>query len=158
MSDSVVHITGLNVQVGAQLRQRCAWCGAVLIDYALDRIAVPEGQDPQPAVWPVGALVEVDGPGSWIRPHVDGAQLPLNACAQIDHEVTGATMSPETAMADIAYDPGKHDPSPTLDVHGVALQEIDRVVGNLETLNNSETARIRGVLSAALDQPQEPQP
>lgn len=83
MTASVVHI-----------RQRCAWCGAVLLDYALDRIAVPEGQDPRPATWPVGDLVEVDGPSSAARPHRDGDQLPPSACARIDHEVTGYTPAP----------------------------------------------------------------
>lgn len=89
MTDSVVHIAGPDIQVGAQLRQRCAWCGAVLFDYALDRIAVPEGEDPRPGTWPVGELVEVDGPAGWVRAHVDGEPLPPNACAQIDHDVTG---------------------------------------------------------------------
>lgn len=89
MAEGIVHIAGPDIQVNAQLRQRCAWCGAVLIDYALERIAVPEGQDPRPGTWPVGALIEVDGPVSSIVPHVDGGQLPANACAQIDHDVTG---------------------------------------------------------------------
>lgn len=88
-SEGVVHIAGSDVQVGDQLRQRCAWCGAVLLDYDLGRIAVPEGEDPRPGTWPVGALVEVDGNASWIREHVDGEQLPANACGQLDHEVTG---------------------------------------------------------------------
>lgn len=88
MSDSVVHIAGPDIQVGAQLRQRCAWCGAVLIDYDLNRIAVPEGQDPRPSTWPVGELIEVDGPASWVVEHTDGDQLPPNACGQLDHEVT----------------------------------------------------------------------
>ena len=85
----VVHIAGLEVQVGAQLRQRCGWCGTMLVDYALDRIAVPVGQDPRPATWPAGGLVEVDGNCSVVLPHEDGQQLPANACGQLDHEVTG---------------------------------------------------------------------
>lgn len=89
MAEGIVHIAGPDIQVNNQLRQRCAWCGAVLVDYALERIAVPEGQDPRPATWPVSELVEVDGNASWIRPHTDGEQLPENACARIDHDVTG---------------------------------------------------------------------
>jgi len=89
MANSIVHIAGPDVQVGDQLRQRCAWCGATLLDYDLTRIAVPEGQDPRPGTWAAGELVEVDGVASWIRPHTDGEQLPTNACAQIDHAVTG---------------------------------------------------------------------
>ena len=34
----MIHIAGPDVQVGAQLRQRCAWCGALLIDYALGQL------------------------------------------------------------------------------------------------------------------------
>lgn len=85
---AVIHIAGPDVQVGQHLRQRCAWCGATLLDYALDRIAVPVGQDPRPSTWPVGALVAVDGPGSWVVEHEDGAQLPAAACGQLDPEAT----------------------------------------------------------------------
>ncbi len=85
----VTHIAGIDVQVGSQLRQRCAWCGAVLLDYALDRIAVPVGQDPRPSTWLVGELVEVDGSWSAIVPHEDGEQLPENACGKLDPEATG---------------------------------------------------------------------
>lgn len=84
----VIHIAGPDITVGPLLRQRCAWCGAVLVDYDLTRIAVPIGQDPRPATWSVGALVEVDGSASWVVPHVDGEQLPADACAQLDPEVT----------------------------------------------------------------------
>jgi hypothetical protein len=84
----VVHIAGPDIQVGQQLRQRCAWCGAVLLDYDLTRVAVPVGQDPRPATWPVGALIEVDGAMSSVREHEDGAQLPEGACAWLDPAVT----------------------------------------------------------------------
>lgn len=86
--NAVIHITGMYVRVGALLRQRCAWCGAVLIDYDLTRIAVPEGQDPTPATWPVGELVAVDGGMSYTVPHEDGGALPEGACARLDPEVT----------------------------------------------------------------------
>lgn len=89
MPEGIVHIAGPWIEVNTQLRQRCAWCGAVLINYALERIAVPEGQDSRPGTWPVGELVAVDGNASWVVPHKDGEQLPGNACAQIDHDVTG---------------------------------------------------------------------
>lgn len=84
----LVHIAAGAIEVGPLLRQRCAWCGAVLIDYDLARIAVPVGQDPRPATWPPGELVAVDGCASWVVEHVDGDQLPAAACAQIDPEVT----------------------------------------------------------------------
>lgn len=83
-----MHIAGADVQVGPLLRQRCAWCGALLQDYDLGRVAVPAGQDPRPALWPMGVLVAVDGPASWIVEHQDGAELPPTACAQLDPGVT----------------------------------------------------------------------
>jgi hypothetical protein len=85
---AITHIAGAQVQVGSRLRQRCSWCGAVLCDYDLVRIAVPEGQDPTPGMWQPGALVRVEGPASFIVEHEDGAELPADACAQLDDEVT----------------------------------------------------------------------
>lgn len=90
---SVVHIAGPDLQVGPQLRQRCGWCGEQLSDYDLERTASPCGpacdkdgclpEHHRPAMWPVGALVEVDGRGTaWRVEHEDGAPLPANACAQ----------------------------------------------------------------------------
>lgn len=85
----LIHIAGVHVQIGdCYLRQRCAWCGAVLIDYDLANIAVPEGQDPTPAVWPHGDLVQVDGMASWTVEHADGGPLPPDACALLDPELT----------------------------------------------------------------------
>jgi hypothetical protein len=97
-SGALVHIAGPDIQVGARLRQRCAWCGALIIDYDLARTASPCGDDcrasgckpenHRPGTWPVGGLVEIDGAARWTVPHEDGAQLPANACAQLDDEVT----------------------------------------------------------------------
>lgn len=86
----VVHIAGPDVRVGDQLRQRCAWCGALLQDYDLARLAVPVGQDPTPALWPVGELVDVDflSGASWVVSLEEGEALPANACAQLDPEAT----------------------------------------------------------------------
>jgi hypothetical protein len=85
--DAVIHIAGNDVQVNAQLRQRCAWCGALLIDYNLERVSVPEGTDPRPATWPIGGLVAVDGGLSYVVEHEDGP-LPDGACGTLDPEVT----------------------------------------------------------------------
>lgn len=84
----VVHITGMYVQIESRLRQRCAWCGAVLIDYDLTLLAVPEGQEGGPSTWPVGELVTVDGNLTFTCPHVDGDPLPDGACGRLDPEVT----------------------------------------------------------------------
>ena len=84
-----MHIAGLDIEVGGRfLRQRCAWCGAVLVDYDLERVAAPVGQDPRPSVWPPGDLVRVDGNVSAIVPHADGEKLPADCCAALDPEAT----------------------------------------------------------------------
>lgn len=85
---ALIHIAGMTVTVNALIRQRCAWCGATLIDYDLERMAVPVGQDPTPATWPVGDLVAVDGGASWIVERKDDQPLPDGACAILDAEVT----------------------------------------------------------------------
>lgn len=71
----VIHIAGSWLQVGPQLRQRCAWCGATLIDMDLSRVAVPEGQDPTPAKWEPGSLVGVLGNAQWAVPHTEAMQM-----------------------------------------------------------------------------------
>lgn len=82
----IVHVAGLPVTIqGRYLRQRCAWCGAVLVDHDLAAIAVPIGQDPTPGTWTVGALVERDGP---VTSLVEGDDLPDNACALLDPAAT----------------------------------------------------------------------
>ncbi len=77
----VTHIAGSEVQVGSHLRQRCAWCGVVLADYDLECIAVPEGQDPRPAMRAQGALVRRDGCAWFVVEHEEGADLPDDSCA-----------------------------------------------------------------------------
>lgn len=84
----VIHIAGDAVQIGPYLRQRCSWCGAVLVDCNLDRVAVPVGQDPRPATWPFGGLVARDGNATWTVEHSDGDRLPDGACGRLDPEVT----------------------------------------------------------------------
>jgi hypothetical protein len=79
---TVVHFAGISIHIDNLLLQRCAWCGIVLIAYDLERIAVPEGTDPKPATWPVGALVEVDGGATSIVEHVAGNPLPANTCVR----------------------------------------------------------------------------
>lgn len=85
---AVLHIAGLDVQVSGRLRQRCAWCGALLIDYELANIAVPVGQEGSPGIWPFGELVLVDGGLSVLVEHDAAAPLPEGACAKLDPEVT----------------------------------------------------------------------
>jgi len=100
----VVHIIGIDVTMDGHLRrQRCAWCGQLLVDEDLSRMSWTlneDGTDPgPPGAWPVGELVEIVGdrrnePGEVLgfrgmrvldpRPDV----MPDNCCAWLDPEVT----------------------------------------------------------------------
>jgi hypothetical protein len=76
------HIAGQHVTIDDRyLRQRCAWCGTILLDYDLTLVAVPVGQEGPPATWPVGALVTVDGGASWT---ICGEQLPDDSCTRTE--------------------------------------------------------------------------
>ena len=109
MSDGVVHAIGMDVQFGYLRRQRCAWCGQLLVDEDLSRMSWPlneDGSDPgTPGMWPAGDLVEVVGElgaGRMIRvvpedewpfsqePGApEGARTPPpNCCLHLDPEVT----------------------------------------------------------------------
>jgi len=104
MPDGVVHIIGMDVTVDGHLRrQRCAWCGQLLVNDDLSRMAWTlneDGSDPgPPGPWPMGALVEIVGdskpePGEVLGfrgmriVEVEDGKLPDNACARLDPEVT----------------------------------------------------------------------
>lgn len=84
--DSVTHIAGAQLSMfGRYLRQRCEWCGVILVEYDLARLQVPVGQEGPPAMWPVGGLVRVDGHMSAEVESVDEApgltKLPMDSCA-----------------------------------------------------------------------------
>jgi ribosomal protein L24E len=101
---AVTHIAGQHVTIDDHyLRQRCAWCGVVLLDYDLHRVAVPVGQEGPPATWPGGALVTVAGGASWIP---EGEQLPDDACArQPEADHTHVPASPGSVVSDPRTDP-----------------------------------------------------
>lgn len=90
--DVIVHIAGHDIQVGPHLRQRCAWCGGVLIDVNLSRISVPVGQEGDYPTWPTGALIEINGLGgtsmTTVLEHADGDPVPDTCCAKLGPEVT----------------------------------------------------------------------
>lgn len=91
--DSVTHIAGgqLNIH-GRYLRQRCDWCGIILVEYDLERVAVPVGQPFLPAMWSTGALVRIDGHMSAEVEAVEESpgvfKLPMDSC----------TFDPETQV------------------------------------------------------------
>lgn len=89
-TSAVTHIAANDIIIGGRrLRQRCAWCGAILIDYDLPRVAIAleGGEEPGlPGAWAVGRLVRVDGPMSMVLSETD--ELPEDACGKVDDEVT----------------------------------------------------------------------
>lgn len=92
---ALAHLAGSRLECGGRVRQRCEWCGAVLIDVDRTRIAavVPDGAGPgwQPEVptWPAGRWVEVDGSMSVLLAEDNTGRSPENSCMRLDPEVTG---------------------------------------------------------------------
>jgi len=87
---AMTHIAGVDVSIGPQLRQRCSWCGAVLIDVNVTRAMVADSERTEFPTWPIGALIRTDGCVTSVVPHVDGTPLPDDCCGQLDYEVTGS--------------------------------------------------------------------
>lgn len=81
---SVTHIAGEHVVISDRyMRQRCAWCGDVLLEYDLARVAVPVGQPGLPATWSVGSVVRVEGNMSHsVELDATHPVLPDDACAR----------------------------------------------------------------------------
>lgn len=97
--EGVVHIAGACITLfGMFMRQRCDWCGAILLEYDLRRVAVPAGQDAMPGNWAPGSLVRVDGnmTAEIANPQeVEGeVQLPPDSCAYNPQTQVGSDLSP----------------------------------------------------------------
>lgn len=87
----VIHLAGLAIHIGPLLRQRCAWCGAVLIDENLTGMMSTDGSGY--SSWTPGALVSTTGDHraasqGWIVEHEEGAHLPDGCCGTLDPAVT----------------------------------------------------------------------
>lgn len=80
------HIAGLGLVIGDRFaRQRCAWCGEVMVDEDATCIAVPEGSSPRDPLWPVNTLVRFEvAPGVTSYTVVTADVLPDDCCARID--------------------------------------------------------------------------
>lgn len=96
-NQEIVHWAAQWFRIGSQLRQRCGWCGAVLIDVDLSAIAMPieqaEKVDPDDGTggvgaWETGAFVAHDG-GAWWVVDPSGEETPEACCTRLPHEVTG---------------------------------------------------------------------
>lgn len=80
-----LHIAGFPVRIGTRGRQLCAWCGHHLFDIDHAHVMVAPNADGSPGdpvqPWPIGELVALEGPASWVVPHKDGDPLPISCCA-----------------------------------------------------------------------------
>jgi hypothetical protein len=85
--EGIVHIAGAcMVMFGIFMRQRCDWCGLILLEYDLRRLAFrTDDPNPYPSNWEPGSLVRVDGhmSASIENPmRINGdLQLPPDCCA-----------------------------------------------------------------------------
>lgn len=96
-----VHWAGAWLRVGPRLRQRCAWCGAILIDVDLDHISRPISDvesiapdDPTCGfpVWGSGSFILHDGPVWRVVPAPpEDTIAPMHFCIGLDPDVTGST-------------------------------------------------------------------
>lgn len=100
MDESVAHWVGPVVRIGSLQRQRCMWCGAMIDETDLSRVAVQLQPGDPPMLsqdelakrlgyWEAGAFVAVDKTSS-VRFLVDhkGDDTPLNSCCRLDPAVT----------------------------------------------------------------------
>jgi hypothetical protein len=78
----VIHIAGNEVLYsGKYLRQRCAWCGIVLIDVDVSQVMFVGDGDSAYPTWPIGKQVEVNGNCTSV---VEGLQLPDDSCVVME--------------------------------------------------------------------------
>lgn len=103
----VVHVAGMVLTVGDVIRQRCAWCGALIDERDTSRMAVQVDTTASPEVqqheaneaihrtrWEPGALVAIagDGPGGggayWVVDEPADGKVPPESCMALDDGVT----------------------------------------------------------------------
>lgn len=89
---ALIHLAGIPAHIDTHLRQRCAWCGAVIIDVDLATVAVQvrEGEEPAPyPTWEVGGFVLIDGGVHATIEHVERLRdLPEASCLTLDPAAT----------------------------------------------------------------------
>lgn len=95
---AVVHFAGIPIFVhGRYVRQRCGWCGSVLVDVDLDGTTVPKplpGRLPDVQMYEPGVLVRLfDDLPSFEPTRLSGlvlpdTRIPMDCCAMLPREVT----------------------------------------------------------------------
>lgn len=102
MSDEprhLVHLAAAAIRVKSVIRQRCAWCGALIDEHDLERIAWQDdgsGQNPlidedgTPRERWAGLVAVVDGNPTmkWAVDHPDDHEVPPDSCMALDPRVT----------------------------------------------------------------------
>lgn len=82
--DSVTHISGLEITVeGRYMRQRCAWCGEILLDRDLQTTMVAPDEDgnvPPISSWKVDSLIRIKPGNPTISSMLDDERLPSDFC------------------------------------------------------------------------------
>lgn len=100
MSDEILHLAGPVVVYDNVRRQRCVWCGALIDERPLERLArvLEPGEDPdnpepwEPAVWE--GWVAVSGTSPRVlssRPEPPDAKAPERSCMRLMPTEIGAT-------------------------------------------------------------------
>lgn len=94
----VIHLAGYHVVLGGRLRQRCAWCGALLVDVELSAEVIGElTPTAMGSGWwmkahgvvPAGVFVRQRRNGSWTEHRWSSAEpMPASACALVADEIT----------------------------------------------------------------------
>lgn len=99
----MVHLAGFHLIIGPRLRQRCAWCGATLIDKDLDadELAVDEAGNLNAAEKSSDWWMRAHGvapPGMFVQwrsvkrrwvPIAAPADTPPGSCVELPFEVSG---------------------------------------------------------------------
>ena len=85
----IVHIAAPWINVASRIRQRCLWCGAVLLDEDMSLVGV-HTSDPSDTAYPTweGFVARLGGT-TWVVEHDDPNSLPEGCCANLDPSVTG---------------------------------------------------------------------
>lgn len=78
----MTHIAGLAITMqGQYIRQRCAWCGEILQDVDLSKIATVDGE--LPGSWTCGTLIYFEGNMASMVP---GDKLPEDCCYSLERD------------------------------------------------------------------------
>lgn len=79
----MTHIAGMPIALRDRwYRQRCAWCGELLIDGDVTmEMSIGGGS---PGCWEEGALVRLDGPASFTIGTIGEEPLPDDCCAILE--------------------------------------------------------------------------